>query len=259
MAENAPQLDYAPGAPIRRRKRVRRIVLLIVLLALIYPGYHFGPPAARKAKLLYLQRRCLTYSAAADQVVYDQESATTAERLKTAGYEVILPDFGTVAPIAVPGIIPDQLKDFSDYLPSVMFRGALLFMHERVSKTGVRRLVVVQRAVVPNEEHYIYVFGIRVELIEPATFTQPPGRIDPPGLMTGMEHDGRLVRPPTKGLRFYAGQVDANDEAHFLIRYELEGKSGTIDGRLNDKGDDVTLRVVDGPALGTVWVTRVVP
>lgn len=46
-----------------------------------------------------------------------------------------------------------------------------------------------------------------------------------------------LIRIEGPGLfRLYAGQPDPADRSHFTIGYDLDGRHGTIDGRLNDKG-----------------------
>ena len=34
--------------------------------------------------------------------------------------------------------------------------------------------------------------------------------------------------------RIFAGQPDPNDPTHFTIPYDVDGKPGVIDGRLND-------------------------
>lgn len=92
-------------------------------------------------------------------------------------------------------------------------------------------------------------------VFEPATWRagvkRSQARVD-------MAWEGALSDPSTKGLRFYAGQVAANDAGHFTIRYELEGKSGVIDGRLNDAEDDVKVTVRSGPASApSPWSTQV--
>jgi hypothetical protein len=52
-------------------------------------------------------------------------------------------------------------------------------------------------------------------------------------------HTLPIGSPQSKSLRFYAGQVDAADGSRFSIRYTLDGKDGTILGRLSDRGDIV--------------------
>src|SRR3954453_24167150 len=90
--ETAPQLEYAPVPRGWRKKRTRRVVLLVVLLALIYPAWRYGPGVYRQGKMLYLQRRCLNYTAASDCVVYEEDAPTVAERAKLSGFEYLSPE-----------------------------------------------------------------------------------------------------------------------------------------------------------------------
>src|SRR4051794_39233692 len=71
MPEVSAQLDYAPAPPVLRRRRARRVMLGIVLLAVVVAGWRWGPGAYRRASLLYWQRQCLRYAAPGERVVYD--------------------------------------------------------------------------------------------------------------------------------------------------------------------------------------------
>jgi hypothetical protein len=272
-ATTAP-LEYAPGAPLRRRKRVRRVVTLIVLLALLFPAYRYGPPAYRRMVLLYEQHRCLAYTAPADEIVYDEASSTTASRATQPGYAMLtvrlwrasvsaavrqpaplvafapnLPPAGTAQPGMTSG---GRILPRSGAIPT----GGVLFVHELRNKAGHRRLAVVQRT--PTESGpFAYPFGLEVALYEPATFRAPARYVgtQPPVTYIDML-SGINPLIPIRPLRFYAGQVDSADPAHMTIRYELDGQQGVVDGRLNDTGDDLILRVVSGPATKpSLWTT----
>lgn len=90
-----------------------------------------------------------------------------------------------------------------------------------------------------------------------------PAVMDPAGLMSrpivhpelrDRWRSGPSSNPAdTQNLRFYAGQPDPADAAHFTIKYDLRNGSGIIDGRLNEDGETVALKIVSGPALGTGW------
>lgn len=274
MTAATAQLEYAPGAPLRRRKRVRRIVTLILLLALMFPAYRYGPPAYRRIFLLYEQHRCLTYTAPADEIVYDEASSTTAARATQPGYSMLTVRLWT-ASVSAAVRQPTELIAFAPNLPPVVAAqpgissggralprsgavptGGVLFLHDLRNKAGHRRLAVVQRT--PTEVGpFPYPFGLEVALYEPATFraaaryagTSPP--------VTYIDNlSGLIPLIPIRPLRFYAGQVDAGDAGHFTIRYELEGQPGVVDGRLNDTGDDLILRIVSGPATRpSLWTT----
>ena len=77
MSQAQAQLDYAPGAPIRRRKRIRRavrVVVLVLVVGLSVATWRYHAVAWQQAKLLHRQHRCLTYAAPPDQIVSDGAS-----------------------------------------------------------------------------------------------------------------------------------------------------------------------------------------
>jgi hypothetical protein len=268
------QLEYAPGAPLRRRKRIRRVVTLILLLALVVPAYRYGPPAFRRIVLLYEQHRCLAYAAPADEIVYDEASPTTPARATQPGYAMLTVRLRT-ASVSAAVRQPAELVAFAPNLPPVVAAqtgigsggrilprsgalptGGVLFLHELRNKAGHRRLAVVQRT--PSEVGpFPYPFGLEVALYEPATFRAPPryaGKSPPVTYIDNL--DGIIPLIPIRPLRFYAGQVDPADASHFTIRYELDGRTGDVDGRLTDTGDDLILRIVSGPATKpSLWTT----
>ncbi len=100
-------------------------------------------------------------------------------------------------------------------------------MHERRTKSGHRSLVVVRRttgairgSIDLPDSYAVWIvdatkWGVKltsaVETLPPALYMQPGMRI-----------------------KFFAGQCDRNDESHFTIRYEADGRPGIIDGILND-------------------------
>lgn len=70
---------------------------------------------------------------------------------------------------------------------------------------------------------------------------------------------GKVEFMPKNMLRIFAGQPDVADPSHFTISYDIDGKPGVIDGRLNND-DTLTLqprqgRVVNRNSSGTaiVW------
>ena len=57
---------------------------------------------------------------------------------------------------------------------------------------------------------------------------------------------------PRDQWRFYAGQHDPADPAHFTFDYDHDGRRGTIDGRLKDDGS-VELKPDVGIVTGKQW------
>jgi hypothetical protein len=251
-AANVPPLDYAP--PRRRRRRwVLRGGVAVVLLALAVAAVRWGPTYWAKARLLYWQRRCLTYHAPADLVVYEKNSPDAA-RLAALGGE-----YANAAPSGPPGMAP--FPPVAAHLPlcwkGFVQRGgaasssrlrfwtttnrAVLFLHERISKNGARRLVVVLSDFSTDMRPlFINEYDVVAASLNPARWN------------TGASEDQWPVKirvtnglAPKARLKINAGQPDPADASHFTIRYERDGASGTVDGWLRDQSP---------PALGGTWV-----
>jgi hypothetical protein len=259
-----PRLDYAPGAPVRRRRRVRRVVAVVLALVVAVVGWRYGPWGWGRGKLLYAQHRCLAYSPPADLVVFESEQARARELLKRAGYTAI-PMYTLTwgrqsPPLTAAGYRPPPLADFEGLLGGPFTSGAcgILFMHEMRDKAGNRRLVICFRDA--NAMGPLFAtFGIWATVWDPATLRAPP-RPTPKRNAYGWDYDGPGWDLPGKNLRFYAGQIDPADAGHFTIRYEMDAQEGIVDGRLNADGDDVEITVRSGPAAPpSPWSSPLAP
>ena len=254
-----PHLDYAPGAPVRRRRRVRRLVTIVILVGLTIAGWRYGPRAWQRVRLLDAQHRCLAYSPPADLVAYESATPQASALLARPGY-VVLPTFGAAGPGPVAGYRPPPLTDLEARIGGALTGGpcAVLFMHELRDGAGDRRLVIVfrdARSIGPLFE----VFGISVLVMNPATF-RTELRPTPKAIVKGWVYNGPGWNLPAGDLRFYAGQIDPNDAAHFTIRYKMESQEGIVDGRLNATGDDVDIKVISGPAAPpSAWSSPLPP
>jgi hypothetical protein len=122
-----------------------------------------------------------------------------------------------------------------------------LFLHERRSPSGNRRLVSVdlriswgpESTAVDVEKRAIVPGGWRSEPKE--TWGGPPaGDVNTTNLVGQRQH--LLNVPYGKTLKVIAGRPDPSDASHFTIDYEIDGRSETIDGRLNDD-DSVDLKL----------------
>jgi hypothetical protein len=109
----------------------------------------------------------------------------------------------------------------------------VLFLHERRSKAGVRRMVILRRTPPGGRMSWDIPMAFNATLFEPAGLTGLPRRIISylPDAVPSHFGDGSGGGPE---LRFFAGQPDPTDESHFTIDYELDGDRGTIDGWLRD-------------------------
>jgi hypothetical protein len=101
----------------------------------------------------------------------------------------------------------------------------LLFLHVLESKSGAHLVAVELRKTASG-------FFLGTRLYDYHGLTLSPPR--------DFFHTLPIGSPQSKSLRFYAGQVDPADASRFSIRYTLDGKDGTIEGRLSERGDSVT-------------------
>jgi hypothetical protein len=216
--------------------------IVVVLLALGVTAVRRGPIYWAKARLLYWQRRCLTYRAPADLVVYEKNSDDAVRLVALAG------EYVNAAPPATPGLgafppvaahLPRPWREFvrlGGAMASSRLRfwttanRAVLFMHERIAPTGARRLVVVLSDFSTDMRPlFINEYDIAAASLNPATWA------------TGVRADERPVAirvlnasAPKAHLKIYAGQPDPADASHFTIRYELDGVENVVDGWLRD-------------------------
>lgn len=187
--------------------------------------------------MLYYQRQCLNYTAPSDRVIFDahQETAETLLKDKRSGGFIPIPSGFPDAAREAPACLVEMDRRMS--ATCRMCPGEPAFMHERISKGGLRRLVIVS----PETLYNIAMDAV----IDPATFFNPPSvaliqnSIVKPGDLTF------LTALP--GIRIYAGQPDSRDSSHFTIAYEVYEKKGIVDGYLQDDG---TISLVNrfGPA-----------
>jgi hypothetical protein len=265
ISHGLPPLEYAP-APSKRRKIARRLIVLLLLVAVAAPLLYWRKPIFRQARLLYWQRQCLRYTAPPDQVVYEENEYKPSPLLGRPGYVgwpvSLPPNVGSPngpLPPAIATLPAPPLASFftaGGFPPAYVAppQGATVFLHERTGRTGRRQLVIVTRFPV-HDVPFMYAFGLNVMLIGPAGIASGPTHQYPPPVAFSWLSD--MTRPPTDGLRLYAGQPDPADPSRFTIRYDLSGRSGEIEGRLKDDGQGVSLRITSGPAIGTKWQTDV--
>jgi hypothetical protein len=133
----------------------------------------------------------------------------------------------------------------------------VLFLHERSTKRGTRRLVCVTfEGWVGGDLPFL---GERS--FEPVSLLGGhrsglgvfPWFIGDAAELSGLAKAGGAVT--VQKIRFYAGQFDPSDQSHFTVEFENDGKKGIIDGWLLDdpsakEGVKVKLAVRNAPATG---------
>jgi hypothetical protein len=136
----------------------------------------------------------------------------------------------------------------------------LYFVHERRSKGGLRRLVVVDGCLNRVVDPYASAGaegGPSVPVGAPAGYEWRVYRvyaIDPATVGTAEQWSQWMPFDATLGegrrATVFNGQPDPADGSHFTVGYEVDGRRGTIDGWLTDDPlARVQLTVRGGPAL----------
>lgn len=127
-------LDYAPGPAGEQLRRVLgRMMLVCVALFLCYSGYRLIAWYVPRAAFLEAQGACLRHAFKEGEVVYDENAGAAG-----AGALRMRPD-GSMA-------IWRDTPEWSRYCVSHRFcvdRQPVVFLGERVSSGGVRRLVCI--------------------------------------------------------------------------------------------------------------------
>lgn len=231
-------LDYAPAPSCwRHRATLWSLVIALIVMA----ATTWGPGACRRAQLLHYQRQCLAYRAPSDQVVTD-DMRFNRDYCDTGTWQPPV-DLASPAPTPVPVCYLRYLEMLGMNVPQAVRNTRqstqappvpVVFMHERTSKGGTRRLVILLRE--PSWRAIMHgVIG------DTAVFTYvavSPGTV----FQTPMVTQRRFARIPGFW-RVYASQPDAQDASHFTITYEdlsfRDGKvfgRGTLHGWLQDDG-----------------------
>ena len=116
-------------------------VVLRVVVGLA--GWRWGPTAKRQVELLYWQRQCFAHVRAADAPAWEDDRAKAAALLSAnADYVAASAQAGAGAAIH----LPRRLREFERLggLPASSRSEPILFLHERYTPGGRRRLVVVR-------------------------------------------------------------------------------------------------------------------
>jgi hypothetical protein len=215
-------------------------------------AWQWGGIVWNQLPMLFWQRQCMRYTASAEQVVYEEEPAEVTKLLARGYVPYKLarggrPDPTPAKTLAAAAPHPNCWTRLSPLIPRTnpmmgaqpgRSSGAILFLHERISPRGNRRLVCVRYFAETYSFTTSFIDGYNSDqdAITPATWTSPPSRAAHPMMIDVIS--GFPRHPPR--VRVFAGQVDPDDGAHFTIRYQMWGKEDVLDGRLDD-ADGVTL------------------
>ena len=202
MSSTAPQsLSYS--SPLRRR-RVRVWLIACAAAVIVIGAYDRDPKLYAWAKDLYTQWRFLRYTAPADRVIVETDIDAAKRLLSQPGY-VSLPRTWHVDAF-YPGSTPEM---------SLGSEG-VLFLHERHTPKGERRLVTCSIVLAPMTYLHTAIYRPTWNGLQ---------RIR--GDMVLHSFQGRVAR-------ILAGQPDAADPTHFTILYQADGQQRVLDAWLQD-------------------------
>jgi len=241
MGIDAPRLDYAP-APTFLRRRWKRIAGVLILISCTIAVFVFRSDlraAWQRYSYLQLQRSCLNLSPPADRIAFDETSSAPALLLAT-DYLNAWRTSSSDPPTAL--WRPDVFKE---YWPSIVAiygppdKAALLFLHERTTPSGERRLIYVMAWLDVLLGTHQQFMTIGIYEIDPATWNKNPSqknviltRIE--GMFGPADPNHIDYASPHKPLRIFAGQADAKDHSHFTIEYEVASQKKILDGYFRD-------------------------
>jgi hypothetical protein len=206
--------------------------------------------------MLAAQAQCAAHAFPPDLVVYE-ERADAVVSLLAAGsaYEAIAGDSGpsdASRPIQLERP-PAHWITLAGTLASTSAleldpRAPLVFLHDRTTQNGQRRIVVAQfvsrQAYEPNRSGVIPRRQLIIQSFTVAAPGVPAVKSQGQTMYVSLRSDSTK---PTKGfqpsaLTLLAGQADPSDAAHFMIPYLIDGKAGVIDSWLRDDGIDLRPR-----------------
>lgn len=229
----ATELQYAPGAPARRRRFVRRVLVGLALLVAAVVAWRYVPDAWQRWRVRSLAEQARTFAFPQGTVIYEGDPSG-------AGAAVVRADPPLLAELA--GVSERGGGALSIFGTTSAPGRPLAFLHERTSPKGLRRIVALRIVGVS----YTSIDGGTVIVkytsmpLEPRE-GQPPaahgvgeGRGPDLGLLppsAAVEDDGPAEPGP---IRIFAAEPDAKDPSAFHLPYEFAGKRKSTMFRLVD-------------------------
>jgi len=219
MTTSVASLEYAPPPPLRQRRSFRRALWLLLVVAMLTGAALAWPWAWHQARFWHYQRQCLGYAASAEQVVCEEAPAWG----------------GVIPPFITEQAPPPALAEMEKLGVSTSVRavGPVIYMHERRTPGGQRRLLVVRRVPPGQRQSWDAPLGLHVSQwrLRPLFFADlgMTSLHEPEQFPQVFDDDQGVV-----ALRIFAGQTDPNDPTRFTIGYETAEGRGTLTGLLRD-------------------------
>jgi hypothetical protein len=237
-------LEYAPAAP-RRGWPLRKWLLLIGVLLLVYLSAEYGTALVRQARIQIVQSRCAGFDYAQGTVVYESGKSMA----EVGEGQLALTDL-SIWPAK--GVVLREPACWSS-LKNILFGPRQFWppgppppkalVHRMRNAKGDERLIAIivaptgKPGAPPWERPKL---GLVAAIVAPAGWGGEPTWIGNSQFLVPGFEAGRRVK-------IYAGSMNPNEPAKFTIRYEMDGQSGTIEGLFASDGE-VRMKVRDGPA-----------
>lgn len=260
------RLDYAPAPPLHRRKRTVRIASIAAAIILAGSAVAWGPSLYRRAVMMNVVRLSERYALPAGTVVVDDDPAAIVPAVKQPRGPVLSPLPVTALALPDPPLL-NRLANVCDggpgYFTLFARRGKgpepLLFLHELRTPGGKPRIVAVR---LTGLTYYpagggILALSYNWVIVEPRGWRPPKpqqtgrawGGVHIPTSEESARGDhGVLERHPSGPVepgrvRVFAGRADPGDRSAIDVPYEVNGIPRIFRFQLQDKGNDVDLRL----------------
>jgi len=239
-------LEYAPGAPVRRRRRRRRAVGLVLTFVLTGLAVWQGPTLWRRAWTAYVTRQACAYEAAPGTVVYADRPSGPRPLIPTAGVDdvtgpvTMAPDPPVVARLVAVSADP---RYFSLFANNASTPGPLAFLHERTTPEGRRVIVAIRvRGLTWYPESGLLALSYSGLEMHP-NGSRPPTVISLSRAWGGVDVSDPANLPANRTqttnpgpIKIYFGSPDPADDSAFTIPYEVGGRKGAWRYRVRERG-----------------------
>jgi hypothetical protein len=222
-------LDYAKGRS-RWRKWVGRGIVLLMILGVVFAGWHWRRNISQHVMTWYWQEKCADFSMPPREIVLEMDPAGASALLIFRPGEYLTFSSGAGRHIR-------PIDEFWVNCTGVTSKSSPgVFAHERTSRGsggGKKRIVFV---------NIVSVYGrpiLSFDVLRPGHLARlaEGSHSGANGADIG---NGYLYATDQK-LRVYAGQADMLDLSHFTFDYEQWGQRDTMDGWL-EADDSITLK-----------------
>ncbi len=205
-AEPPKPLDYAPGAPVRRKSLIRRITAICLVLLVLGVAGLLWPAVSKRARLYYWGAQCARWTSDTGQLA-GSFSQGQSDRMS----------------------VPVAWINFYSLLspPGLASRGTLL-LHKLRSPGGTERLVGIDLYTLQNSAGVIL---LSIRSIDPGTFLHPPADVAKASATAVLVSDSAATT-----VRVFCARLDPSDSAHFSFDYSVDNNDFTRDGWLLDDG-----------------------